>query len=256
MPAESVAIIGAGIAGLGAAWTLDGSHDVHLFERDDRLGGHTHTVPVESVAGERLNVDTGFIVYNETTYPLLTRLLDRLGIETQPTNMSFSLECARCGVVYSGLGPWGVFADPRNVLRPAFLRFLWRVGRFNRRGLGASPGGRDDGGTLAGYLERAGLDGAVARHYALPLASALWSTGIPDVRDLPFRTFDAFFRSHRLYRIRGRLEWRTVKGGSRAYVDGMREAMSATVRTGAAAASVRREGRQVRLSLDDGSSEA
>ena len=125
-----IAVVGTGISGLGAAWLLAPKHDVRVFERENRVGGHTHTRQVDGPRGS-VAVDSGFIVYNETTYPLLTTLFEALGVRSQPIDMSFSFECERCRVVYSGLGIGGVFADPVNALRPGFLRFLGMIGRFN-----------------------------------------------------------------------------------------------------------------------------
>lgn len=262
---ESVAIIGAGVSGLGAAWTLRHRHDVRVFERATYVGGHTHTVTVPRDGGS-VRVDTGFIVYNETTYPLLTALFDELGVETRPTNMSFSVECRRCGWLYSGLGPTGVFVRPSSAARPRFLRFLLDIHRFNRTHRdapgGGSPSGREDAGdgTLASFLARAEARGEYGsdfgRHYLLPLASALWSTGIPEVGAFPIDTLLAFFRGHRLLQIRDRLPWRTVSGGSRRYVDAMLEVLGDRVHRAAGVRALRREADGVRLVFDDGGSQS
>lgn len=244
---QSIAIVGSGISGLGAAWGLQEENDVTVFEADDRIGGHSHTVDVVGQEGVT-SVDTGFIVYNETTYPLLTAWFDELGVESRPTNMSFALACDRCGITYSGLGATGMAADPRNVVRPGFLAFLADIGRVHRQ----AP--RDPGsGTLENLLDRLGVGATVGRHYVYPLASALWSTGIPDVRRFPARTFIDFFESHRLFRVFGRLQWRTVAGGSRRYVDAALERLPAEVRTGARVEKIERSGTDAVLHLLDGS---
>ncbi len=243
---KRVAVVGGGIAGLGAAWTLGARHDVSLFERAGYLGGHTHTV---TVAGEP-GVDIGFIVYNEVTYPLLTRLFAELGVASRPTNMSFSVHCDRCGLVYSGLGLTGVFADARNATRPDFLRFLRGVQEFNR--FGRNRARPVNGLSLGEFLDDSGGSSELGRHYVLPLASALWSTGIPDVRRLPLRTLLEFFRSHRLFRLTGRLRWRTIVGGSRRYVEAMVARLPAEVHTGRPVNRISRAGREVILEFADG----
>lgn len=243
--------MGTGISGLGAAWLLAPKHDVHVFERDARIGGHTHT---RRVAGPRgpVAVDSGFIVYNEETYPLLTKLFAALGVRSQPADMSFSFECGRCRVLYSGLGVGGVFADPRNVIRPGFLGFLAQVQRFHtagRRG-GALTGAR----TLRDLVAQAGSE-VLGRHYAYPLASALWSTGIPTVKRFPAATFVDFLRRHRLFQLRGRLEWRSIPGGSVTYVGAMLDRLEGRVHTGFPVSSVVRREPGCRLHFADGTSQ-
>jgi predicted NAD/FAD-binding protein len=268
-----IAIVGGGIAGMGAAWMLHPYHDVHLFERGDHLGGHTHTHEVETQDGS-LSLDTGFIVFNRETYPLLSRLFDQLDVATQETNMSFSVRCDRCDLVFSGLGAKGVFADRRNAFRPAFLRFLLDIQRFHRHGRRFDPrpgrpenadrrtplGGDVDFvspmGTIGELVALRGFGPDLGRHYVLPLASALWSTGIPDVTRFPTRTFVDFFQRHRLFQTFGRLRWRTVVGGSRRYVDAMRRRLGASAHTGAAVRTVERGPGGPRVHFTDGGSRA
>ena len=246
-----IAVVGTGISGLGAAWLLARKHDVRVFERDNRIGGHTHT---RRVAGPRgsVAVDSGFIVYNETTYPLLTTLFEALGVRSQPIDMSFSFECERCRVVYSGLGIGGVFADPVNALRPGFLRFLGMIGRFNA--VGRSGGHPDRGQTLHDFVSSAGPE-VLGRHYAYPLASALWSTGIPVVERFPAATFVDFFRRHRLFQLRGRLQWRSITGGSQCYVEAMLGRLDDRVHTGLPVRAVTRTSGYCRLHFADGASQ-
>ncbi len=246
-----IAVVGTGISGLGAAWLLAPKHDVRVFERDNRIGGHTHT---RRVAGPRgsVAVDSGFIVYNETTYPLLTTLFEALGVRSQPIDMSFSFECERCRVVYSGLGIGGVFADPVNVLRPGFLRFLGMIGRFNT--VGRSGGLPDRKQTLHDLVSSAGPE-VLGRHYAYPLASALWSTGIPAVQRFPAATFVDFFRRHRLFQLRGRLQWRSITGGSRNYVEAMLGRLDGRVHTGLPVRAVTRNNGYCLLHFADGASQ-
>ena len=249
---SSIAVVGGGISGLGAAWHLAPGHDVHLFERAPRLGGHTHTHAVQTPDGP-VSVDTGFIVYNETTYPLLTRLFDELGVESRPTNMSFSCRCDACDVVYSGLGVSGVFARRRNALDPRFLRFLASIRRFHSLGRSANDGFA--GGTLEDLVAMVGGNGDLGRHYAFPLASALWSTGIDEVRRFPASTFVDFFRAHRLFGIHGRLEWRSVVGGSSTYVAAMMRRLNGRAHTSTSVRAIERGRGGPRLHFGDGSSQ-
>ncbi len=192
----NVAIVGGGIAGLGAAHALARRHAVELFEAADRLGGHARTVRVDRHA-----VDTGFIVYNELNYPRLTRLFRELGVRTQPSTMSFSVECA-CGVAWSSRRPWG--AGPR--LLREILRFLRTAD---------APAG--DERTLDEYLGDERYSESFRRHYLMPMTAALWSAPPGHCLEMPASFVFAFFRSHSLLGFRRR-RWRTVVGGSRTYV--------------------------------------
>ena len=248
---KRIAVVGTGISGLGAAWLLAPTHDVRVFEREKRIGGHTNTRRVRGARGT-VAVDSGFIVYNTETYPLLTTLFDALDVESQPVDMSFSFECERCGVVYSGLGLRGVLADPGNAFRPEFLAFLAAIVRFNLAGrAGRLP---PAGQTLRDYVASAGSD-VLGRHYVFPLASALWSTGIPAVKRFPARTFVEFFRRHRLFQFRNRLQWRSIPGGSRVYVDAMLRRLDGRVHTGLPVQAVTREAGSCRLHFADGTSQ-
>ena len=246
-----IAVVGAGISGLGAAWLLAPKHDVRVFERENRIGGHTHTHRV-GAARAPVAVDSGFIVYNTETYPLLTSLFDALDVRSQPIGMSFSFECERCCLAYSGAGLRGVFADPANALRPEFLSFLAMIGRFNIVGRNGSP--PRPGYTLRDLVADAGTD-VLGRHYAYPMASALWSTGIPAVKSFPAATFVDFFRRHRLFRIKNRLQWRSIPGGSRKYVNAMLARLDGCVHTGMGVRTVTREASTCRLHFADGSSQ-
>ncbi len=248
----TIGVVGGGIAGLGAAWLLAPRHDVRLFERRPRLGGHTHTHRVDE-EGRSLDVDSGFIVYNVATYPLLSRLLDALGVASQPTNMSFSVRCERCDLTYSGLGPGGLFADWKNATRPEFLRLLLDILRFHR--FGRSVALEASNGSLGSLASSGRFGSGLGRHYLLPLASALWSTGIPDILRFPVRTLLDFFRRHRLLQIRDRLDWRTIAGGSRRYIDAMNRRLAGRTHTDASVTAVTRDGGRPRLHFADGGSQ-
>jgi hypothetical protein len=211
-----IAVVGSGIAGLGAAWLLARRHRVTLYEREGRLGGHSNTLDV-AVDGAVLPVDTGFIVYNERNYPTLTRLLAHLGVETQASSMSFAVSVDGGRLEYSG-GSWsGLAAQPLNLLRPSYLRMLRDTMRFFRE----APVARVDGGEMAlgEWLAARGYSDAFLYDHLLPMAAAIWSVPVRQMLRFPVASFVSFLHNHGLLRLSGRPQWRTVVGGSRRYVE-------------------------------------
>ena len=212
-----VAIIGAGISGLLCARLLHDEHDVTLFEAADHIGGHTHTVPVER-GGRRYHVDTGFIVYNERTYPNFTRLLSLLGVQTQPTTMSFSVHCERTGFEYGTSGMGALLARPSNALRPASWRIARDLLRF-QRGAAAVLECADEDLSLRKLLSRSGYSSDFVDHYVVPMGAAIWSTAPARFLDFPAATFVRFFHNHGLLSLTNQPQWRVVRGGSARYVE-------------------------------------
>jgi predicted NAD/FAD-binding protein len=212
-----IGIIGTGIAGMTAAHLLQEQHEVHVFEAEDRPGGHANTVMVD-LPGRPVAADTGFLVYNERTYPLFTRLLADLGVATHPSEMSFSLTDQRCGLEWRGSSLSTVFAQRRNAVRPAFLAMLADVVRFNRlsRKLLAEPS--DNPGTLADLLDGHRWSTGFLDWYLVPLGSAIWSADPETFTQIPARTFVEFFSRHGLLGPGDQPAWRTVTGGSTRYV--------------------------------------
>ena len=249
-----VAVIGSGISGLGAAWLLSRKHEVHLFEKRDRLGGHTHTV-VHDVAGRALPLDTGFIVYNEKTYPLLTRLFDELSVETQASDMSFSVSCAEPDIEYASHGLRGLFADPSLVLSAAYLRMLVDVVRFGRRGRRILAGTGDPRVTISRVSRRRSVFSEnFARYYLMPMVSAIWSSGTELAADYPRDPLLRFLDNHGLLQVTGQPEWRTVVGGSHSYIrraDPPSRRPASTSVTGCER--IHRGADEVEIVLDDGS---
>lgn len=216
-----IAVIGTGISGLAAAWLLNRRHEVHLFEKQPRIGGHSHTVNVEH-DGRRLALDTGFIVFNNVNYPNLTRLFDLLSVSSQEADMSFAVRCERCDLEYNGRNLASLFAQPINVVRPAYYRMLLDIVRFAGLGKRQLASGAAAGLSLRDYLNRAPFGPEFAKHYLLPMAAALWSAGTGVVDHFPAESLLRFFENHGLLRLTGRFPWRTVVGGSRTYVEAIR----------------------------------
>lgn len=233
-----IAIVGTGIAGMSAAWLLSQSHDVTVYEREGRPGGHSNTVTVNTTDGA-VPVDTGFIVYNEKTYPNLMALFAHLGVPTQASQMSFAVSLANGELEYSGTSLNGLFAQRSNVFRPRFwsmLNDLWRFYREAPRDLASL----DDLSSLEQYLD-AGLYGQIFRNdHLLPMAAAIWSASPSLMLQYPAASFIRFHDNHGLLKIRNRPQWRTVNGGSRVYVQALTRQLKKTVRLARGVTAVRR----------------
>ena len=232
-----IAVVGSGISGLGAARLLARAHDVQVFERDTRPGGHANTVVHDGLA-----LDTGFLVHNARNYPLLGRLFGELGVATHESDMSFSVCCSGCGLEYSGRRP---FAQPANAASPRFLSMLWEVGRWLRT---AQP--EDDAQSLADYLDAHRYSQRFRRHFLVPLTSALWSTAPGRALEFPASYAIRFFANHGMLGF-GRFRWRTVTGGSRSYVDAIAAELGERLRLGQGVRSVRRAPDFVELRVGD-----
>jgi len=211
-----VAIIGTGIAGNTAAWLLKDRHDITVFEAADYIGGHTNTIDVDSSAGP-LPVDTGFIVFNDRTYPEFNRLIDRLGQPFADSVMSFSVSHEAEDFEYNGAGLDSLFAQRSNLVRPSFWRMVRDILRFNREAPGLI-GGDETGETLGEYLEREGYCARFRERYLVPMAAAIWSAEPATILDMPAAFLVRFFRNHGLLQLEDRPTWRVIRGGSREYV--------------------------------------
>jgi predicted NAD/FAD-binding protein len=219
---KRIAVIGGGIAGLGAAWLLSQRYKVTLMEAAETIGGHTNTVDVPTRDGP-LAVDTGFIVYNEPNYPHLTALFRHLGVATKPSDMSFAFAASAPEIEYAGDHLGTVFAQPRNLLRPAFWGMVIDILRFNRRARAALAQGVDPETSLGELLDAWGLGEGFRRFYLLPMSAAIWSCPPERILEFPARAFLQFFRNHGLIQVTNRPQWRTVDGGGRTYVQRMLE---------------------------------
>lgn len=212
-----IAIIGSGIAGLTCAWRLAGHHQVTLFEAEPTIGGHTATVDVTTPQGTYA-IDTGFIVYNDRTYPRFMGLLSELGISGQKTQMSFSVHNPQSGLEYNGHTLTSLFAQRRNLVNPAFWGLLREIVRFNRLAKEALAGDVNENATLETFLEQHGFSAFFARHYILPMGAAIWSSSLQEMRRFPLPLFLRFFEHHGLLDVTHRPQWYVVRGGSREYV--------------------------------------
>jgi len=219
-PRRRVAVVGAGVSGLTAAYLLRRTHEVTLFEADDRLGGHAHTHAVTASDGRRFAVDTGFIVHNDRTYPMLRRLFGALDVEVRPTEMSMSIRCDGCGLEYAGgRGMAGILAQPRRLADPRFWRLLLDVRRFRRlaaRFLSAAEGPTET--TYGDFLATHGFGDYFVRHYAVPVVSCVWSSGHDVALDYPARYLFRFLDHHGFLSLGDAPQWYTVVGGSQTYV--------------------------------------
>jgi predicted NAD/FAD-binding protein len=245
-----IAIIGSGISGLAAGWYLSRSHEVSLFEKETRLGGHTHTVIVDN-GGEPIPVDTGFIVHNDRTYPNLVKLLAELGVETQPSDMSFSVSCRTTGFEYSSRGLNGFFAQRSNLLRSQHYLLLAEILRFNRtaRKLLDQPGA--ESATIGDVIDEGRYDKVFTDRYLFPMASAVWSMSLHSIRSFPALTLLRFFQNHGMLGINTHPKWKVIRGGSHTYIPLLAAPFKQRVFSGARIASVRRQESGVTLNFRD-----
>lgn len=216
-----IAVIGGGIAGMMSWYLLKPEHQVTLFEANDYLGGHTATVDV-SVGGENYAIDTGFIVFNNWTYPLFNRFLAQLKVPFQPTEMSFSVKKPAANLEYNGNTFWSLFAQKRNLLRPSFWRMLRHIVRFNNTSKQLlAENSPDLDLKMDDFLHKYGFGKELRDHYLLPMGAAIWSSGLTEMPEFPLRFFLQFFKNHGLLNITDRPQWAVIKGGSRSYVEAM-----------------------------------
>lgn len=245
-----IAIVGSGISGLVAARLLYGRHEITVYEADARIGGHTHTVDV-GVGSERHAIDTGFIVYNTRTYPNFSRLLERLGVETQPSEMSFGLSCERTGLEWGSRGLRGLLAQPSNALRPSFHRMFRDILRFNRESRRLLESDSEKL-ALGDYLCGAGYSTEFVEHYVLPMGAAIWSADPQSFLRFPAATYVRFFENHGLLSARPAVPWRVVRGGSARYVEKLIAPFRDRIRTECPVRAVRRRSESVEVASASG----
>ncbi|TDO95851.1 NAD(P)/FAD-dependent oxidoreductase [Marinomonas balearica] len=213
-----IAVVGSGISGLTAAYLLNRHHDVHVFENDRRIGGHTATKSV-SVNGNTQQIDTGFIVFNDWTYPNFIRLMNELGVQSKPTDMSFSVSCEQTGLEYGGSNLDTLFAQRRNLLNVPYLMMLKDILAFNNDAVADLESGKlKEGITLREYLKEKGYGQKLASHYLMPMGAAIWSSTLEEMMSFPLLFFVRFFKNHGLLSVKDRPQWHVIEGGSAAYL--------------------------------------
>jgi uncharacterized protein len=245
-----IAIIGSGISGLTAASKLCLDHEITVFEADRHVGGHTNTIDVD-LEGRRWAVDTGFIVFNDWTYPNFIRLMNELGVASQPSDMGFSVRCERSGLEYCGSSVNQLFAQRRNLASPAFWGMIRDILRFNREAPRLLEG-REDALSLGDYLARERYSARFREHYVVPMGAAIWSTDPATMLRFPARYFVDFFNNHGLLSVDNRPQWRVIQGGSRSYIGPLTAPFAKRIHTDTPVRRVRRHEFGVELTLDDG----
>jgi predicted NAD/FAD-binding protein len=232
-----IAIIGTGISGMVAAYLLNGDHEIEVFEANDYIGGHTHTIDVRR---DNMNyaVDTGFIVFNRVTYPNFCKIMDRLGVDSQPTEMTFSVKCERTGLEYSphSLNTW--FIQKKNVFSGSFYRMIFDILRFRKEIDRLSAG--DEEIEIGRYLKQKDYSARFIQHFVIPLGSSLWSADPVRFQEFPLRTFARFFKNHGFLEIRNPFQWLVIKGGSQRYVEKLTAGYRDRIRLNCAVRTVRR----------------
>ena len=245
-----IAIIGSGISGLTAARRLCPDHDITVFEANDYIGGHTNTVDVD-LDGRQWAVDTGFIVFNDRTYPNFISLMNEIGVESQPSDMGFSVRCDRSGLEYCGSSLNQLFAQRRNLVRPGFWRMLRDILRFNREARELLEG-REDTLELGAYLAREGYSRQFTERYIVPMGAAIWSTDPQTMLRFPARYFVDFFNNHGLLSVNDRPQWRVIRGGSRSYIGPLTAPFADRIHLNTPVMRVHRNASGVELVLRDG----
>ncbi|MDZ7617608.1 MAG: FAD-dependent oxidoreductase [Patescibacteria group bacterium] len=248
-----IAVIGSGISGLLSARLLTADHEVHVFEANGYAGGHTSTVEFEAF-GRRYAADTGFMVFNDRTYPNFIDMLRLLGVPDRCSDMSFSVRCDRTGLEYQGSSLNGLFAQRRNLLRPSFYRMLMDVLRFNRRSLELLRSD-DDELPLGQYLNRNRYGRQFIEHYLVPMGAAIWSAPPDRFLQFPARFIVSFFNNHGLLTVRGHPQWKTVEGGAARYVEALTRPFAERIRLNCPVASVRRFPDRVAIAWQNGGPE-
>ena len=235
---KRIAIIGSGISGQTCGYLLSQQHQVTLFEANERLGGHTATIDLD-IEDKTLAVDTGFIVFNDRTYPNFIKMMTQIGVASKATEMSFSVHNQATGMEYNGHSLNTLFAQRRNLLKPRFYYFIIEILRFNRLSKKANETSQDNQGSLGEFLDQHGFSDYFATHYVLAMTAAIWSASIDSCRDFPLQFFLSFLSNHGLLDIANRPQWYVIEGGSRSYIPGLTQSIQ-DIRLNCAVASVKR----------------
>ncbi len=244
-----IAVIGSGISGLACAWWLSRNHEAHLFEKDDRLGGHTHTHTIETSLGPK-QIDSGFIVHNEKTYPNLIRLFAELGVVREDSNMSWGVTGDETRIEYSSRGLGGFFASRRRLFAPGQWQLLRDIVRFNREASSLLHEGEAERMTLGDFVEERGYSRIFRDYYLFPTVAAIWSTAPGKVLEFPAATLIRFFENHGLLALNAHPQWKVLKGGSSVYIGKLIAPLGANIHKGKAVVRVTREPGGVAVKCD------
>jgi predicted NAD/FAD-binding protein len=252
-----IAVIGSGISGLTSSYMLAKKHEVHVFEVASRIGGHTHTVDAQVQSGTYA-IDTGFIVFNDWTYPNFIRLLKQIGVEFKTTSMSFSVKAEKSGLEYNGTDLNRLFAQRRNLFNPSFIRMIQDILRFNKESV-AILGNGDNTLTLGEYLKKNRYSRQFCDHYIVPMGAAIWSASTSQMQEFPVEYFVRFFKNHGMLSVNERPQWQVIQGGSRSYIPSLTKEFRENIHLSSPVLQVTRSNKGVRLavgSADDQVSEA
>lgn len=245
-----IAVIGSGISGNVAAYHLNKTHDITVYEANDYIGGHTHTHDIRH-KGKQYCVDTGFIVFNHKTYPNFIALLDELGVEEQLSTMSFGVKCDKTGLEYMGSTINSLFAQRRNIFRPSFWRMILDILRFNREATNLLQASSDDI-SLGDYLEQHKYSAVFINHYLVPMAAAVWSADLKLMFDFPARYLIRFFHNHGLLSVNDRPDWYVIKGGSKTYARALTRAFKDKIKLSTPVTQVERIDGGARVTSSEG----
>lgn len=246
---RNIAIIGSGISGMGAAYLLNDKHNIVVYEKNDYVGGHARTLNID-YNGKNIAVDTGFIVFNHRNYPHLTALFDQLKVPSHKTSMSFGFKAEDGSLEWGAESLNAVFAQRRNMFRPAFYRFILDVFKFNR--MAVKETGRHPDMTLGELITKLGLGDWFARFYILPMGGAIWSTSLQDMLGFPAKFFVHFFEAHGLLSVSGQPQWYTVTGGSQTYVERLIAPFHDKIRLSCGVTRVTRHNNKVQITDNSG----
>lgn len=249
---QKIAVIGSGIAGLTAAWLLSRKHEVTVFEANDYIGGHTHTVQAD-IAGKSYAVDTGFIVCNDRNYPNFLNMMDQLGVQLQPSEMSFSVRNEALNLEYNGHNLNSLFSQRRNLFKPSFYRLIRDILRFNSDAKTLLKSNKIESITLTEYLASRGFGSSFRDNYLLPMVAAIWSCSVQQAGNFPIHLFLKFFQHHGLLDITNRPQWSVLKGGSQSYIEPITRSFANNIRLRAPVLLVQRNSASIEVVTATGS---
>ncbi|GAA6135977.1 FAD-dependent oxidoreductase [Oceaniserpentilla sp. 4NH20-0058] len=251
MNKQKIAVIGSGIAGLTSAYLLNREHDVTVFEANDYLGGHTHTKYV-ALGGKKYPVNTGFIVFNDWTYPNFIKLMNQIGVKSEASDMSFSVRDENSGIEYNGTSLNSLFAQRINVLRPSFLKMVKDILRFNKQTVqGLNQGIIREDQTLGEFVAEHGYSKSFINHYIVPMGSAIWSASVDVMMDFPLKFFLQFFNNHGMLSVDERPQWRVLTNGSASYIKPITRSFKDKILLNSPVTCVERHGQGVTLTVNN-----